>query len=157
MKEKFIVEKFDNGIHFIILNDAIVKSLNLNDNKRIICTLDDRLSIHCAIMTNKEGNNFIYIGLKHCKKLNIKEGSKISATFTIDNSKYQFEIPEELSEVLNTDEEANQKFHLLTPGNQRGLIYLISQVKSSEKKIERALRIAEKIKLGITSPKLILK
>jgi uncharacterized protein YdeI (YjbR/CyaY-like superfamily) len=66
-------------------------------------------------------------------------------------------MPEELKEVLDTDDEANKIFHTLTAGNQRGLIYLLSLVKSSDKKIERALKIAERIKLGITSPRLILK
>jgi uncharacterized protein YdeI (YjbR/CyaY-like superfamily) len=58
---------------------------------------------------------------------------------------------------LDTDDEANKIFHALTAGNQRGLIYLLSLVKSSDKKIERALKIAERIKQGITSPRLILK
>jgi uncharacterized protein YdeI (YjbR/CyaY-like superfamily) len=62
-----------------------------------------------------------------------------------------------LSEVLDTDPKANEVFHSLTEGNQRGLMYLVTQVKSSEKRIERALKIAEKIKAGITSPRNILK
>jgi hypothetical protein len=91
------------------------------------------------------------------KKLNIKYGSTVKATFSMDNSKYQFDMPEELEEVLRTDPEANSIFHSLTKGNQRGLIYLVTQVKSSDKRIERALIIAERIKHGIVSPKMILK
>jgi hypothetical protein len=34
---------------------------------------------------------------------------------------------------------------------------LLSLVKSSDKKIERALKIAERIKMGITSQQLVLK
>ena len=75
----------------------------------------------------------------------------------MDNTDYQFAIPQELEEVLNTDDEANQIFNSLTEGNQRGLMYLVSQVKSVDKRIERALKISERLKNGITSPRLILK
>ena len=60
-------------------------------------------------------------------------------------------------QVLDTDVEAHRIFHSLTAGNQRGLIYLVSQVKSGDKKVDRALKIVEKIKKGVTSPKIILK
>jgi uncharacterized protein YdeI (YjbR/CyaY-like superfamily) len=48
-------------------------------------------------------------------------------------------------------------FEDLTDGNKRGLIYVVSSVKSSDKRIERALKIVEKLKIGVTSPRLILK
>jgi uncharacterized protein YdeI (YjbR/CyaY-like superfamily) len=60
-------------------------------------------------------------------------------------------------EVLASDPEADRVFHSLTEGNQRGLMYLVTQVKSSDKRIDRALKIADKIKQGITSPRVILK
>jgi uncharacterized protein YdeI (YjbR/CyaY-like superfamily) len=128
-----------------------------DDNKRVICRVNDLLEFHCAVMPKKEGGHFINIGLTICKKLKIKEGSAINAVFKADKTEYQFDMPAELKEVLDTDGEADTIFHSLTKGNQRGLIYLVMQVKSSDKKIERALKIAAKIKSGITSPKIILK
>ena len=157
MKTEFILEKFDSGMHFIMLDDQTVQTLIKDGNNRVICKLENAVEFHCAIMPKKEGGHFINIGLRICNQLKIREGSKVSATFLIDKTAYQFEMPEELKEVLDTDQEANQIFHSLTEGNQRGLIYLVSQVKSSNKKIERALKIAEKLKLGVTSPKIILK
>ena len=59
--------------------------------------------------------------------------------------------------MLDTDEAANKIFESLTDGNKRGLIHLITIPKSSDKKIERALLIAEKLKIGISSPRLVLK
>lgn len=154
---EFILEKFDSGMHYIMLDPNQVSSLTANNNKRIICQLNEQVSFHAAIMTKKEAGHFITIGATICKKLNIKQGSKVTATFTSDTTKYQFEMPEELQEVLKTDPEANTMFHTLTKGNQRSLMYLVSQVKSTDKRIDRALKIAEKIKNGITSAKIILK
>lgn len=108
-------------------------------------------------MPKKGDGYFVNIGQAICKKLKIKEGSTVTAALSVDSSEYQFEMPEELEEVLNTDEEANQIFNSLTAGNQRGLIYLVMQVKSPDKKIERALKIAARLKSGITSPRVILK
>ncbi len=144
-------------MHFLMLDKKTVLELTKNDNKRAICRLNDKIEFHCAIMPKKEGGHFVNIGLTICKKLKIKEGSKVSATFSVDKTAYQFEMPEELKEVLNTDQEADQIFHSLTEGNQRGLIYLVGQVKSSDKKIERALKIVERLKNGVTSPRVILK
>jgi Bacteriocin-protection, YdeI or OmpD-Associated/Domain of unknown function (DUF1905) len=157
MATEFLLKKFDSGMHYIMLEEKTVLELTKNKNKRAICKINNELEFHCGIMPKKEGGYFINIGLTICKKLNLSEGSKITASFSIDKTEYQFEMPEELKEVLNTDFEADKIFHSLTEGNQRGLIYLISQVKSSDKKIERALKIVEKLKNGITSPRVILK
>jgi Bacteriocin-protection, YdeI or OmpD-Associated/Domain of unknown function (DUF1905) len=154
---QYTLQKFASGMHYIMLNNKDVSALTKNGNKRAICSLNKTVEFHCAIMPKKEGGHFINIGSAICKKLKLKEGAKVSATFIIDKSEYQFEMPEELREVLNTDTKAEKLFHALTDGNQRGLIYLVAQVKSSDKRIERALKIVERLKIGITSPKLILK
>lgn len=157
MEKEFSLQKFDTGMHYIILTEEIVKPLTKGNNKRVICRLNNEIDIHCAIMSSKEVGHYINIGKAVCKKLRIQQGSKLKAQFSVDTTAYQFEMPEELKEVLDTDEQANNVFHSLTKGNQRGLIYLVLQVKSSDKRIERALKIAEKIKMGLTSPSEILK
>jgi hypothetical protein len=157
MTKEFILEKFDSGMHFIRVDEETVTTITTGNNKRVICNIQDEVTFHCAIMPKKEGGHFINIGQTICKKLGLQEGSKISATFSIDTTPYQFEMPEELSEVLDLDQEAHTIFASLTEGNQRGLIYLVMQVKSSGKRIERALKIAERLKSGITSPQKILK
>lgn len=157
MATEYELQKFDKGMHYIILDPKTVSSLTKNNNKRAICKLKNQLEFHCAIMSKKEGGHFINIGLSICKKFQLKKGSKLFATFSVDKSDYQFAMPAELKEVLHTDQEADKIFHSLTDGNQRGLMYLVNLVKSSDKKIERALKIAERIKTGITSPKHILK
>jgi Bacteriocin-protection, YdeI or OmpD-Associated/Domain of unknown function (DUF1905) len=154
---KYTLQKFSNGMHYIILDAKTIVKIIKNNNKRAICTINETENFHCGLMPKKEGGYFVNIGSTICKKLKLKEGSTLTAIFEIDKTEYQFDMPEELAEVLNTDEKASRIFHALTAGNQRGLIYLLSLVKSSEKKIERALKIAERIKEGITSPRLILK
>jgi Bacteriocin-protection, YdeI or OmpD-Associated/Domain of unknown function (DUF1905) len=153
----YVLQKFTGSMHYIMPDAKTVAALTKNNNKRVICTLNHTLQLHCALMPKKEGGHFIAIGAAVCKKLKIKAGATVSASFTIDTTAYQFEMPEELQEVLDTDPVAQKIFAALTPGNQRGLIYLVTMVKSVDKRIERALLIAKKIKAGIISPRLILK
>jgi hypothetical protein len=153
----YTLQKLPTSSHYIMLDAKTVAKLTKDNNKRVICTINKTEKLHCAIMPKKDGGHFVMIGASICKKLKLKVGMEIEASFVIDKTEYQFDMPEELKEVLDTDDEANKIFHALTAGNQRGLIYLLSLVKSSDKKIERALKIAERIKLGISSPRLILK
>ena len=154
---QYTVCKFASGMHYFMFDNKTVARVTKGGNKRAICKLNNQLEFHCAIMPKKEGGHFVNVGLAICKKLGLKEGSTVSATFSVDKTEYQFAMPDELKEVLDTDSKAKKLFHSLTEGNQRGLIYLVTQVKSVDKRIERALKIAERLKNGVTSPRLILK
>ncbi|MFN8889594.1 MAG: DUF1905 domain-containing protein [Cyclobacteriaceae bacterium] len=154
---KFVLHKFASGMHYILLDAKAASQWVKENNKRVIGTINGKVDFHCGIMPKKEGGFYVNIGSTICKKLKLKEGDILSVTFKKDTSSYQFEMPEELSEVLATDRKANGLFHSLSEGNQRGLIYLVTQVKSTDKRIERALRIAEQLKIGVTSPRVVLK
>jgi hypothetical protein len=140
MEAVYTVGKKEHGSHYIQLEAAVVQALTQDGNKRVVCTLNRVLDIHSALMKSKDGTAFIHLGLKVCKQLQLKAGSSVSASFKIDTSVHQFEMPEELQAVLDSDPEANDYFLALSPGKRRSLIYLVSQVKSSDKRIERALK-----------------
>jgi Bacteriocin-protection, YdeI or OmpD-Associated/Domain of unknown function (DUF1905) len=150
------LEKFDSGMHYVIVPETLIQSFLEKGMKRAIGIIENE-AFHCAFMPKKEGGYFINIGSKICKTLNLKLGDEISLSFKEDTTEYQFEMPEEFAEVLYQDTDAFSIFNNLTDGNKRGIIYLVTLVKSSDKRIERALKIAEKLKMGITSPRLIMK
>lgn len=122
----------------------------------MICTFNGNYSIHAAIMRNKEGNHFIMIGNQHLKALGLKAGNQVKALIKIDDTEIQFAIPEELTEVIATDPAAEKVFNSLSDGNKRGLAAIVNMVKSPDKRVERALLIAEKLKKGINSPAKIM-
>jgi hypothetical protein len=153
---KSTIQRFSSGMHYVMVDDEVVNEFLLKNSKRAICTIGGT-KFHCAFMQKKEGGYFINIGSKICSALNLKVGSEIELSFEVDNTEFQFEMPEEFAEVLAEDPDADAIFQNLTDGNKRGLIYLVTLVKSSDKRIERALNIAEKLKLGITLPRLIMK
>jgi hypothetical protein len=156
---KYTIEKSGKGWPFhVVLDQETINKIMVNGNKRAVAFVaDTEYRYHCGILLKKTIGHYIFVNSEITKKLNLKEGSTIDLTLVIDESKYQFEMPEEMTEVLAQDQVADEIFHGLKPGNQRSLIYLISQVKTSDKKIERALKIADRLKMGITAPLQILK
>jgi Bacteriocin-protection, YdeI or OmpD-Associated/Domain of unknown function (DUF1905) len=151
------LEKFSSGMHYVMVNDEMLTPFLSKKIKRVVCKINDSLDFHCAFMPKKEGGFYINIGSSVCNALNLKLGDDITLSFSEDTSEYQFDMPEELTEVFYQDPDAFAIFDRLTDGNKRSLIYLVNAVKSSEKRIERALRIVEKLKIGITKPQLIMK
>ena len=158
MKYHFTIQKMGKGyMHYIEVPPLLVKKLTAGGNKRVLCTLNDILTLHAALLKTKEGMYYVMIGSKYLRQLQLTSGKQVSVKLSIDKSELQFEMPEELAEVLRTDPAATAVFEGLTPGNKRGLMALVNMVKSVDKKIERALLIAEKIKRGVHSPQQIMK
>jgi len=150
------IEKLDNGTHYFSIPEGYSLPRH-QSNRRVLCTINSSVTFHCALMPKKEGGYYIYLGKSILKQLQQKMGEEIHFELKEDHSEFQFEFPEALKEVFRTDPDAEEKFNTLTDGNKRGIMYLVNQVKTIDKKIERSLRIAEKLKSGVTSPRLIMK
>lgn len=129
------------GYHFPVSNEIASLFINGN-NRRVICTLNDTISLHCALMPNKE-NWFVMLNKQVFKKLNLPLNSVIEVKMIKDESEYGMPMPDEFREVLDQDPDADVYFHNLTPGKQRSLIYLVGKVKSSDSRIRKALAIAD--------------
>jgi uncharacterized protein YdeI (YjbR/CyaY-like superfamily) len=158
MSKQYTIQKFQTAsMHYIELGKTELKKLTIDGNKRVKCRLNNTLVIHAAIMNTRDGIYYLMISSKNLKILKLKAGDKVAAILEIDKTEFQFDMPEELAEVLAKDENAAGIFSQLTDGNKRGLMALVNMVKSSNKKIERSLLIAEKLKLGIHSPQKIMK
>ncbi len=157
MITRYTIQKMGAGyMDYIELDAKTVKRVTAGGNKRVLCTINNTVVIHAAVMKKKEGSYYIMISSANKKKLGVNTGNTISVKIEIDKSELQFHIPEEFAEVIATDQQAEIIFNRLSPGNKRGLVALVNMVKSSDKKIERALKIADKLKLGITSPQKIM-
>ncbi|GAA4338070.1 YdeI/OmpD-associated family protein [Flaviaesturariibacter amylovorans] len=152
----YIIQKFaQGGMHYLPVDDVTAAPLLAGGNKRVVLRAKG-VELHAALQRSKESGYYIALGAPSLKKLGAKEGDRLDAAISRDEDPYQFVMPEELLEVLRTDPEADTVFHALTPGNQRGLMHVVTSVKSPEKRVERALRIAERIKAGVTSPMKVL-
>lgn len=141
----------------IRLSESLGLKLTKGRNRRVICAVNDMAPLHAAILRSDALGFYVNISNTACKKMGIRVGSTVKATVKIDDSEYQFQMPDEFAEVLDTDPEAMEIFKSLTDGNKRSLIFLVSQIKNTDKRIERALKIADKLRNGIKSPQKMLK
>jgi hypothetical protein len=129
------------GLHFIVPADIAQTFIN-GKNRRVICTVNDTLTLHCALMPNKD-TWFIMLNQEVRKKLKIAVNQDIKVVLAMDDSEYGMPMAEELREVLYQDPIADQYFHALTPGKQRSLIYLINKIKSPDIRILKCLVISD--------------
>ncbi len=157
MKQVVYIIQKAASMHYLSLDIKVVNALTKDENKRVLCIINDNVTLHAAILMRKELGHYIMLGSPLIKEQKWKAGQVVNVKLEIDQADYQFEMPIVLKEVLNTDPEANAIFQNLTAGNQRSLMYLVTMVKSSDKQVDRALKIAANLKLGIRSARLILK
>jgi len=149
-----VVGEIFPGMHCIWVTEETVA--NFGKQKRVIATVG-KLQWHCAFNKSKALGFYIYLNKEKLKELGVKNGSKIKVDFKPDNTELQFHLPEELEEVLATDLKAKKIFDSLMPGNKRGIVHIIAKVKSIDKRIEKSLLLAKRLKMGITSQKEIFK
>jgi len=94
-------------------------------------------------MPDGKGNSFIKLNKERMKAFALEIGMEVNVTLEKDTSRYGMAMPEEFTEVLETDEAGAQYFEALTDGKKRSLIYAVSTVKNSDGRITKALIILD--------------
>ena len=116
------------------------------NNRRVMCTLNEKHEFHAALMPNGKKGFFIMINSEVRKKLKLGEDAKLKVQLRKDTSKYGIHLPEEMEELLLIDEEGSMFFHQLTPGKQRSLLHIIGKPKSSDIRLKKAVVVLEHLK-----------
>ena len=134
------------GCHFgvpTLVSDTLIAE---SEDKRMVCTLNEKETYQCALLPRGDGTYLITVNKKIQTKLGLKIGSKVNVSLRKDESEYGLPMPEELAELLKQDEEGNRLFHALTPGKLRTLLYIVGQPKNTEIRLHRALAVVEHLK-----------
>ena len=118
----------------------------LTFNQRFIITVNGTVQWRAGSVSL--GNRLAYITLSKArmKELEVDLGDTVTVALEKDRSKYGMEIPEEFEEVLLQDDYAKQRFESLTMGLQRAVIYIVAQLKSSQKRIDKSIFLLENLK-----------
>ncbi|MBC7776443.1 MAG: DUF1905 domain-containing protein [Phycisphaerae bacterium] len=136
------------GCHFAVPSWVAEVLITEKDGKRVVCTLNEKITYQCALLPRGDGSYLITVNKKTQTKLGLKIGSKVSVSLQKDESEYGLPMPEELAELLAQDEEGNRFFHALTPGKLRTLLYIVGQPKNSDIRLHRALAVVEHLKMN---------
>lgn len=144
-----LMEKFDSnlwGFHFCVSAEIGNQFVTEGNDRRVICTLNDKQEFQCALMPKGDGSFFINVNKKLRDALKLAVGSQVNVLLEKDESEYGLPMPEELQELLLQDEEGDKLFHALTIGKKRTLLYIVGSVKDTGKRISRALAIINHLK-----------
>lgn len=128
--------------HFVVPDIYVTKLTSDDGERRVICTLNNSVEFQCGIISVAKGKFGCMVNKPMCKKLGIDTGDTISVILKPDESEYGLPMPEEFAELLRYDNEADTYFHSLSAGKQRTLLYIINTAKTSQKRIEKSITIA---------------
>lgn len=153
------MQKFKSNIHYLeklklhhivihadILDTFVTKNTKSKYNQRFKITLNDTISWQAGSTSLGDETAYITVSKARMKELDVHLNDEVEVELEIDNSKYGFDVPEEFSAVLEQDDHARTLFEGMSMGKQRAIIYIVLQLKSSDKRIEKTLFLMENLK-----------
>ena len=115
-------------------------------DRRVLCTVNDKNTFHCALMPQGKGDFFINTNKKFRKKAKPLLGDRVDIQQEKDTSKNRLSLPKELEIVWEVDGEGHAIFRTLTMGKQRSLVYQIGKPKSPNTRVENELTLLAYLK-----------
>ncbi len=137
------LERSDNklwGAHFGVSRDNAAKLIR-RTSRRVVCSINGSPERQCALVPNGRGAYVVTVNKALRTILGLTFGAKLRITLRPDDSKYGLPMPPELREVFRQDKPASKRFHALTPGKQRTLLYIINSGKTLDERVFRAITI----------------
>lgn len=139
--------KFESDLwsYYLAVPKASGDQLIEGDNRRVICTIENKVTLHSALMPKGDVYS-IYLKKDTMNKHGWFEGDQVAIQLEKDASDYGIPVPESLLELLEQDREGSMCFHELTKGKQRTLIHLVGKVKNVDSQLAKGLAIMHHLK-----------
>lgn len=138
---------FNHWSYHIPVPDEIAGQMMDENHRRVLIWIKDDGPYHMALMKAK-ACWYVLVNQELRKKLDLEEEKSISVKIERDHSEFGHDVPEELQVLLDQDEEGNGYFRKLTPGKQRGLVYIVTTVKNADSRMKKSLAILHHLKLA---------
>lgn len=135
--------------HYLLVDRKWAEPLGFTGSmRRCVCTVNGKLTFHCALMPSarKKGAYYISLNKTNRDKLGVQPGDSVDVELVRDDSKYGMPMPAEFREVLRQDAEGKKLFEDLTPGKQRTLLWYTVKYKDEDRRIHAALTMIEHLK-----------
>lgn len=147
------------GMHSIVVPDYIAEPFVNKGHSRVKvrASFETKTIDFFAALRKYQGQYTMMFSKNKQKELGLLSNDYFQLQLFQDTSKYGVEVPEEFEAVMLSDHEAFQIFESFTKGKQRGIIYMITRFKDSQKKIDKTLVLCENLKRGVRDNKELLK
>ena len=141
------IERLTDGYkhHYVSVPDDFAEEMKSKGARRVVATINGH-EVRRAINSRKDGRRFLILGQPLLKEIGVKLGDTVKVELRQDMQPDKVDMVEEFKAVLDTDEEAAERFYSFPPGKRRSLELYVSTAKSTDARIKRALELAEKIK-----------
>ncbi|MEZ4700501.1 MAG: YdeI/OmpD-associated family protein [Rhodothermales bacterium] len=136
-----------SGFHFhcLLIPPEIADSYTSRGIRRVIATING-CPFRRAIQRNANGESLVIVGASMLREVRATFGDVVIVELAPDPEPDRIDLGDELTEVLEMDEEAAARFYSFSPGKQRSLAYHVTSAKREETRIKRALEIAHKLR-----------
>jgi Bacteriocin-protection, YdeI or OmpD-Associated/Domain of unknown function (DUF1905) len=151
-----ILQRFDDAaiglnMHYLELTPDVWKTFKGTTNKPVRCVvhIGKNTSWQCALshLASKPGFAFITIAIPLMKKNGLARGMSVDVTIERDQSALGGPMAEELAELLEQDAEGKACFDALSPGKKRNILFFVGSAKTSNTRIDRAVRMIRNLKM----------
>ena len=149
--KSIVRHKKDLNLHYVLLTLKTMARLTGEFkrgkfNQRVWVEVNQKVKWQGGIVALGEGEGYITLSAARMKKLNVHFGDEVDVSLLPDDTEYGMEMAAEFKAVLDNDVEAYERFLKLKKGLQRYLLYYTIQVKSSDKRLERAIMMLNNLK-----------
>ncbi|WP_031529921.1 YdeI/OmpD-associated family protein [Dyadobacter crusticola] len=134
--------------YMIVPDEVALQFVEGRKPARIRCLLNGQIEFQCAVRPKGGGGFYINIGTPIRQEAKLQLGQPLFAKIWKDESEFGRDIPEELAELLEMDPEGKKAFYDQLPSHQRGMIYYIAGAKSMQVRIDRAIKMINRLKNG---------
>ncbi|HMS68240.1 MAG TPA: DUF1905 domain-containing protein [Saprospiraceae bacterium] len=139
------LEKRKGGYLYLEIEAEIVNQFENKRNTRLICTLDQKLTFQCGLNHLGKWNYFIILPPKSLKSYDIKLGDAVQFEIRVDPNPLGVNIPDTIESLLEQDEDLKSKFHKLSLGKQRSIIFYVMKIKDIDRQIEKTIELIHHI------------
>lgn len=141
---KMLLEQLDKrkgGYTYLRIDAMVVDRLSQKNRTRLLCTIDQQLTIHCGLNHLGDGNFFIILGARYLKSLKKKAGDEIHFVIREDPDPLGAPMPEVLEVLLEQEPALKAQFDAFTPGKKRMVIHGILHSKDIDKQVHKATQL----------------
>lgn len=147
------LEKQKGGYFFLKIDAEVVDQFEKGRHTRLVCVLDEKITLRCGLNHLGDGNFFIIVSGKNLNQLNKKLGSMIHFKIEEDPDQLGVEMPEILDVLLSQDENSKDIFDKISDGKKRSLIYTILKTKDLDKQIQTSTEFLKKEQFNLNQKK----
>ena len=133
--------------YMVVPDEVAVQFVQGRKPARVRCLLNGHVDFQCAIRPKGGGGFYINIGTPLRQQGKLVLGQKLHAEVRPDDSEFGRDVPEELQELLEMDEEGKRLFYDSLPSHQRAVIYYVAGAKSVQVRIDRAIMMINRLKV----------